>query len=166
MLIWEGSWPNSLVRRPPWLQACSVKNKQTNKNLNFDFKKTLTLLCTTYKEASGRRQTKKIEAKTRMLNSTPTYFRLSIKHWNTLIYLLICLFSSIPTYTKVGVHPPFADRNKQKSFSGSISLTVVVSSTQNLKKGYRILSSLQNPTNISLKEFRIPWRSREQNQQH
>ena len=69
-----------------------------------------------------------------MLNSTPTYFRLSIKHWNTLIYLLICLFSSIPTYTKVGVHPPFADRNKQKSFSGSISLTVVVSSTQNLKK--------------------------------
>ena len=31
MLTWEGSWPNSLVRRPPWLQACSVKNK-TNKN--------------------------------------------------------------------------------------------------------------------------------------
>ena len=30
MLTWEGSWPNSLVRRPPWLQACSVKNKQTN----------------------------------------------------------------------------------------------------------------------------------------
>ena len=30
MLTWEGSWPNSLVRRPPWLQACSVKNK-TNK---------------------------------------------------------------------------------------------------------------------------------------
>ena len=28
MLTWEGSWPNSLVRRPPWLQACSVKNKQ------------------------------------------------------------------------------------------------------------------------------------------
>ena len=27
MLTWEGSWPNSLVRRPPWLQACSVKNK-------------------------------------------------------------------------------------------------------------------------------------------
>ena len=21
------TWPNSLVRRPPWLQACSVKNK-------------------------------------------------------------------------------------------------------------------------------------------
>ena len=31
MLTWEGSWPNSLVRRPPWLQVCSVKNKQTNK---------------------------------------------------------------------------------------------------------------------------------------
>ena len=31
MLTWEGSWPNSLVRRPPWLQACSVKNK-TNKH--------------------------------------------------------------------------------------------------------------------------------------
>ena len=30
MLTWEGSWPNSLVRRPPWLHACSVKNKQTN----------------------------------------------------------------------------------------------------------------------------------------
>ena len=29
MLTWEGSWPNSLARRPPWLQACSVKNKQT-----------------------------------------------------------------------------------------------------------------------------------------
>ena len=29
MLTWEGSWPNSLVRRPPWLQACSVKNKTT-----------------------------------------------------------------------------------------------------------------------------------------
>ena len=28
MLTWEGSWPNSLVRRPPWLQACSVKNKE------------------------------------------------------------------------------------------------------------------------------------------
>ena len=28
MLTWEGSWPNSLVRRPPWLHACSVKNKQ------------------------------------------------------------------------------------------------------------------------------------------
>ena len=34
------------------------------------------------------------------------------------------------------------------------------------KKTYRILSSLQNPTNISLKQFRIPWRSREQNQQN
>ena len=33
MLTWEGSWPNSLVRRPPWLQACSVKNKQTRKVL-------------------------------------------------------------------------------------------------------------------------------------
>ena len=31
MLTWEGSWPNSLVRRPPWLQACSVKNKQSCK---------------------------------------------------------------------------------------------------------------------------------------
>ena len=29
MLTWEGSWPNSLVRRPLWLQACSVKNKHT-----------------------------------------------------------------------------------------------------------------------------------------
>ena len=29
MLTWEGSWPNSLVWRPPWLHACSVKNKQT-----------------------------------------------------------------------------------------------------------------------------------------
>ena len=49
-------------------------------------------------------------------------------------YLLICLFSSIPTYTKEGVYLPFADRNKQKSFSGSISLTVMVSSIQSLKK--------------------------------
>ena len=104
----------------------------------------MALLCTTYKEASGRRQTKKIEAKTRMLNSTPTYFRLSIKHWNTLIYRLICLFSSIPTYTKGGVHPQFVDRNKQKSFSGSISL-MKVSSIQNLKKTQCIL--LQNPVN-------------------
>ena len=31
MLTWEGSWPYSLFRRPPWLQACSVKNK-TNKH--------------------------------------------------------------------------------------------------------------------------------------
>jgi hypothetical protein len=25
----NGVWPNSLVRRPPWLHASSVKNKQT-----------------------------------------------------------------------------------------------------------------------------------------
>ena len=31
MLTWEGSWPNSFVRRPPWLQACSVKNKQNKR---------------------------------------------------------------------------------------------------------------------------------------
>ena len=37
MLTWEGSWSNSLFRRPPWLHACSVKNKQTNKNLSLNF---------------------------------------------------------------------------------------------------------------------------------
>ena len=36
MLTWEGSWPNSLVRRPPWLQACSVKNK-TDLHLKIEF---------------------------------------------------------------------------------------------------------------------------------
>ena len=30
MLTWEGSWPNSLVWRPPWLHTCSVKNKLLN----------------------------------------------------------------------------------------------------------------------------------------
>ena len=34
MLTWEGSLPNSLVRRPPWLQACSVKNKQKIENIS------------------------------------------------------------------------------------------------------------------------------------
>ena len=29
MLTWEGVWPNSLARRPPWLHASSVKNKKT-----------------------------------------------------------------------------------------------------------------------------------------
>ena len=29
MLTLEGVWPNSLDRRPPWLHASSVKNKQT-----------------------------------------------------------------------------------------------------------------------------------------
>ena len=33
MLTCEGSCSNSLIRRPPWLHACSVKNKQTNTNL-------------------------------------------------------------------------------------------------------------------------------------
>ena len=30
MLTREGSWPNSLVRTPPWLHTCSVKNKLLN----------------------------------------------------------------------------------------------------------------------------------------
>jgi hypothetical protein len=32
----NGVWPNSLVRRPPWLHASSVKNKQ-NKNFETYF---------------------------------------------------------------------------------------------------------------------------------
>jgi hypothetical protein len=31
----NGVWPNSLVRRPPWLHASSVKNK-TKQVFNFD----------------------------------------------------------------------------------------------------------------------------------
>ena len=44
MLTWEGSWPNSLVGRPPWLQACSVKNKT---NIQYTWStKTLGKSCT------------------------------------------------------------------------------------------------------------------------
>ena len=38
------SWPNSLVRRPPWLHAYSVKNKQTNLSRRYQCSK-LYLLC-------------------------------------------------------------------------------------------------------------------------
>ena len=60
MLTWEGSWPNSLVRRPPWLQACSVKNKKTNTTFTMSFifdQSVQSTLCSLY-----RRPRKNLEA--------------------------------------------------------------------------------------------------------
>ena len=135
MLTWEGSWPNSLVRRPPWLHACSVKNKQKT---NIFVKKNIIVNFIIQKLKSKYTSLQKYTNWAKLINPAYTYkfqLKTTINRWTRPVSCYVLIHFHV-------IHQPnWMRHNAHHSPCTSITVAVFVWFWSKLMRPYFIMNN-------------------------